>query len=113
MDEQRFKVAFAIERYATGEVLDDPGYFKWFAQFYESRNGSFKISEIPMHDCTEKDYADFYPVEKSSIKAVERYKKQGALKCLDLSSLTLRGESSSGEYNGIDVNILPCSVRLS
>lgn len=73
-----------MERYATGEILDDPAYFKWFAQFYESRDGSFKMSEIPMHDCTEEDYANFYPPEKSSIKAVERYKKQGALKCLDM-----------------------------
>ena len=87
MRDENFKMAFALERYLTGEVLDDQRYFKWFAQYYKSEGGERTKSEIPMHTCTEDDYSQFYTVNIASKKRLENLKNQKAFMCLDLEQV--------------------------
>ena len=64
--EQNFRMAFAVEQYLTGDILSDLRYFKWFAQYQKTVNGTRTSTEIPMHTCSEDDFANFDPVNASS-----------------------------------------------
>ena len=83
LKEERFKIAFGLEKHATGEPITDLRYFKWAAMFYQMLGGEMTIQEIPMRTCTESDFAEFYPVDVTSESRLERLKDKQTLLCLD------------------------------
>ena len=117
--DEGFKMAFALERHISSEIIDDSKedkrYFKWFAQYNEYKNGKKHRYEIPMKPCTESDYEEFYPVDPGSKNRIEHLKSQNALVCLDTSEMDVkfRGTEMSGMFNAIDVMVVPCAVKLT
>lgn len=61
-------MAFALEKYATGEIMTNPRYLKWAAILWEYAGDEKRKVEVPMQPCTEEDYDQFFPVEESSKK---------------------------------------------
>ena len=109
-------MAFAVERHRTGEPLHDLRYFKWFAYYFVNIDGVKKRSEIPMRTCTDDDYEEYYPVEKSSKNRLDSLKAKKALICLDFDEnmkTEIKGAESQGEFAIIDVMIVPCAVKLT
>ena len=66
-----FMVAVAMEDFTTGEIKNDPKYVKWFAEYVVIDNGVKTSSEIPMHECSEKDYAKFHKSNDASLSELE------------------------------------------
>ena len=62
-EDQDFQLALTIVNFATGEVKNDPKFVKWYGEFIDLSNGNKTLSEIPMHECTEKDFAKFHEPE--------------------------------------------------
>ena len=55
-------LAFRMEDFSTGEIKNDPKYVKWMATHYDVSTGARTNTDIPMHQCTEEDYAKFHTV---------------------------------------------------
>ena len=54
--------------------------------------------QVKFHECTEEDYAEFYPVSTSSASLLENLKYMGHY-CIDIDDeLSIDGDWSSGEY---------------
>lgn len=51
-----------MEDFSTGEIKNDPKYVKWMATHYDVSTGARTNTDIPMHQCTEEDYAKFHTV---------------------------------------------------
>ena len=62
MNERNFKVAFAVEGFRTKDLKYDPRYVKWIFRLYGKKNGKEVEKILSHHWCTEKDYAEFYPI---------------------------------------------------
>ena len=63
INDRNLRFAFAFEGYLDRKIKNDPRYVKWiFRQSYKKDN---KWSEriLPYHECTEQDYAEFYPIQ--------------------------------------------------
>ena len=59
---------FAFSLVSTdGQPLHDPKYVRLLAVYQELyEDGSSIAIEIPLRDCTEEDFAKFYPIEEES-----------------------------------------------
>ena len=80
-----FKVAFAFEGYNDKELKDDPRFVKWiFRVFYKKEDVDHEII-LPHHKCTEKDYAEFYPIKSAQEKTLNRVKESDkhSFLCID------------------------------
>ena len=117
--DEGFKMAFALERHISGEIIDDSKedmrYFKWFAQYNKYVDGERHMHEIPMKPCTQADYEEFYPVDPAFRHRIEHIKSFNAFMCLDTSEMDieLRGTEMSGMFNTLDVMVVPCAVKLT
>ena len=60
-----FMIAVGLNGFYSGPKID-PAYIKWFARKFVSINGEITNEIIPMHACTEEDFAKFYPPKPSS-----------------------------------------------
>lgn len=105
-------MAFSFEDLLTGKPLLDPNYVKFFATVWSVVEGVQDFKEIPMNDCTEEDYALFWPLDESEQKRLDNLKKNNALKCIDWADETVEiwGKESSGNYGAVDIMVLPCAV---
>ena len=104
-------MAFAVTNFITGEVINDPKYVKWFAQYVIQVDGKFSYKEIPMHVCTDEEFDRFSPPRKSSQGLVDWYREEKALMCLDWSGIELYGEDPQDNTRTIDIMLLPCNMR--
>ena len=43
---------------------DDPRFVKWFVRLYGKKDSEWYERVLPLHRCTEQDYAEFNPVAK-------------------------------------------------
>ena len=69
--DEEFMVAFSLENYNTQDSRMDTNYIKFFVQFSNMTDGKRETTEVPLHDCTDEDYARFYPVESRSAEQLE------------------------------------------
>ncbi len=78
-----FKIAFSVNDYKNGSVLDDPNYVQWIVRLnrYENQR-SVNTTNIKFHKCTQRDFDQFYPPSSSSIEAVMSVKSY-SLYCID------------------------------
>ena len=108
-------LAVAMEDYQTGEIKKDPKYVKWIAEYVVIDNGVKTQSEVPMHECSEKDYAKFYEPNDGSLSKLEfeRIKEKGGIMCIDWQrdNVVLQGNTGSAKYSFIDITMVPCSMR--
>jgi len=64
-----FMMAFGLHGFYSG-LKADPRYIKWVARHFISEEGRITERLIPMHPCTEEDFAKFYPPDKRSASLV-------------------------------------------
>ena len=61
-----FKIAFGVEGFRSKDLKIDPKYVKWIFRIYGKKEGKEYETILPYHRCTDKDYDDFFPIQKSS-----------------------------------------------
>ena len=61
-----FKIAFGVEGFRSKDLKIDPKYVKWIFRIYGKKEGKEYEQILPYHRCTDKDYDDFFPIQKSS-----------------------------------------------
>ena len=67
LSERRVRLAFTIEDHLDPKKQkSDPKYVKWLVRQSGQRNGEKFQRILPYHKCTDEDYNEFYPVQKSS-----------------------------------------------
>ena len=54
---QEFKIAFSLEDYNTQETKMDTNYVKFYALYSNMTNGVREMTEVPLHQCNDVDYA--------------------------------------------------------
>ena len=79
-----FKIAFGVNDYKNGSVLDDPNYVQWIVRLnrYENQRSVNTTTNIKFHKCTQRDFDQFYPPSSSSIESVMSVKSY-SLYCID------------------------------
>lgn len=45
-------------------MKDSKEYVKWLFRLWTKKDGVESSRELPTHKCTDKDYDQFYPIEK-------------------------------------------------
>ena len=63
LNEQNFRIAFAIEGFGDTAIKLDPRYVKYIFRMYGLKNNEPFERILPYHECTEEDYAQFYPIQ--------------------------------------------------
>ena len=117
--EGRFQMAFALENWFKGETLSDEKYLKWFANYREKSlfDGVDTSRELPIYECTEKDYERFYPIDKRSENQFRKFKDDPKyqLLCIDWeeSGVDFYGLESTGKLGTVEINIVPCNLKLT
>ena len=71
--DEEFMIAFSLDDYNTQETKMDTNYVKYFVMYSNLTAGVRQNTEIPLHTCTEEDYARFYPVESRSAKTLNAF----------------------------------------
>ena len=67
LNERNLKMAFTIESfYSPIKQKNDSRYVKWLFTMSIRKDGKDQEFVINYHKCTDEDYAEFYPVQKSS-----------------------------------------------
>ena len=111
------RLAFALEDFFTQQSKLDTKFIKFYATYKQVKDGEIAEEfEIPLHTCTDEDYAEFYPVDEKSEDKLNllRTVPGRSLLCLDWSkSLDLYGTEASGNFAFIDIMILPCNHKLT
>ena len=70
LNEHNVKMAFSFETKFTKKLINDPQYVRWMFKVWTYRNNTKYEKIIPHHECTDEDYAKFYPIrpdEKSKL----------------------------------------------
>ena len=66
LKERRMKIAFSMEDYYEPRMLKtDPKYVKWILRKTTRVAGETIEATLPLQKCTDEDYADFYPTERT------------------------------------------------
>ena len=115
LNEKGFRIAFTVESYLSPKKQKrDPNYVKYLFRLFGKQNGQYFERILDYHNCTEDDYAEFYPVKKQSSKALSDIKADPdrGFMCLDWKDddpFELVGTSIDKDYIRLEVNLLPCN----
>ena len=80
-----FNIAFGVNDYKIGTVLDNRDFVQWVVQLniYKNQKSIQKIP-VPFHKCTDEDYDNFYPPATGSIESMNAIRTQNfSLYCID------------------------------
>lgn len=85
LNEENFRIAFAVEGFRSKDLKIDPKYVKWIFRTYGKKDGKEFERLLPYHRCTDEDYAEFDDIQYSSetaLKQMQDGEDRGFL-CLD------------------------------
>ena len=70
-----------------------------------NNNGLKTLTEIPMHECSEVDYANFYTPNDLTLKRLESIKNNGGMMCIDWKrdNVVFSGTEPGGKYRNLDI----------
>ena len=69
--EINFRVAFSMVSFFGRETKDDPRYVKYFARHFGKVDGVWYEEMLPIHKCTEEDWALFDPPSRLSTDSIQ------------------------------------------
>ena len=72
VDEIGFKFAFSVEGYFDKEQKNDPRYVKYMARVRGIYEGRPYERILPIHECTEEDWAEFPEAANASAGTIKR-----------------------------------------
>ena len=68
--DNNYRIAFGVQSYFTKDSKDDPNFVRWTANLVKEVDGKRSEKQIKFHKCVQEDFDQFYPIEKSSVKAL-------------------------------------------
>ena len=107
-------MAFTVEGRYDLERKDDLRFVKYLVYINELVNGEFKRKEVSYHPCTDKDYEQFYSIEKNSeslFENIQSDEKRGFY-CIDWTKeeMVIFGSQNSDNFQKIEVVLVPCNM---
>ena len=116
LSKRNFRVAFTIESYFSPyNQKSNPEYVKYVFRLLGKRNGKEYERILPYHNCSDADYAQFYPVKTASAGLLEAIKADPArgMFCLDWNSedgpIEITGGHTDDDYTRFEVTLHPCN----
>ena len=109
-----FMIAFALDQ-SNGGVKYDQRYYQWAFKIWKYIDGVESSKYYPVHPCTDKEFARFYPVEKNAAIKVEKFQAAGHWMCADFLEFgeDLYGNwRSHDSYTAFEPSIYPCATRV-
>lgn len=64
LSEFNFKIAFTLYDLFGKKNVNDSKYAKWWVNYVSQVDGVQQYDILGFHECTEQDYAEFFPVRK-------------------------------------------------
>ena len=112
-NEMNFRMAFSVEGYWDKERKNDERYVKWMARWWFTTDEGVKSQIfLDLHDCTEEELNEFYPVAPGSQEAYYKIindPKRG-LYCIDWTDdMYIQGYYLDARFSTIEVVLLPCN----
>ena len=85
LNENNIRFAFTVEGENTLDLKNDPRYVKFMAIKQLKYNNTNSEEIISIHECTQKDFKEFYPISTSSSRIFNRInaEKDHTWFCLD------------------------------
>ena len=116
LSDRNFRIAFAFEKYESKKYINDPRYVRYiFRHRGMDKDGVVYERQLPFHECTEEDFAQFYPVSsrfKYELQDIKDDPERGFL-CIDWDEKNpvkiFDNEFDGGEFETIDVILAPCN----
>lgn len=105
--------AFSVEGYLDKERKFDSRYVKYFVRLYGEKDGKSHEKVVSYHECDEKDFELFYPMDpddETRIVQVKNDEKKG-LFCVDPveTDYEVYGGLNSNDYQSVDIVLVPCN----
>ena len=113
LKDANFKMAFTFYDRFGKKTLNDSKYLQWFITMGSWVDGVEKFERIGFHDCTEEDYAEFFPVRTTDEDLVKNWKKKG-LSCFDKlpEDMYISGTFKTNSFKGLHITFGPCNLDL-
>ena len=112
LNEVGFRFAFGFIGDDDGLPRDDPAYVKNHLQYIVYRDSVREYIQVPIHKCTEEDYAQFNPVVTTDQKKLQGFKDMNALYCIDWDDenpFLALGNDDDPDYARLDYKLGPCN----
>ena len=108
-------MAFTMENYFSGQTLDDPRYVKWVATYEVVQDGKIDSKELPVYQCSDEDYAKFYPFDERSEPQLQKMRTEQDmhLYCIDWEGADIELYGFTGNYALITIVAVPCNQKLT
>ena len=65
LNERSLRVAFAFEGSGDSKLKIDPQYVRLIFRIVGKKDDKWSEHILPHHECTEEDFAEFYPIDPS------------------------------------------------
>ena len=114
INEINYRLAFTVEGQFEKERKDRPEFTKFLVRrlVINPEEGYREERFIPFHECTDEDYAQFYPINPTSeirVNNIRTGEKRGFY-CIDWEKEDLNiGISKPGYLNYLDIMLVPCN----
>ena len=71
LNDINYRLAFTVESFDDKKIRHDPKYIKYIARIWNEVDGVQTFTNVPLHECTQDDFDEFYPIEPNSEKKFE------------------------------------------
>ena len=99
IDDTNFRLAFGFRwfNYPADQSLQyDPLNVRWIARLTSNEKGVLTKTDLPLHECNEEDFAEFYPIRDRDAETfnVLTAGSNSSFKCIDWNdSLSLKSQN--------------------
>lgn len=108
---QRFAISIVGK---DGQPKYDPRYVRLLAQYHEKNaDGSQEFIDLPLHDCTEEDFAEFHTLDADSAAYVKTFETElgielkDTMKCLNADDY--KGQMiKPNSIRKLSIMLMPC-----
>ena len=112
VNEMGFRVAFSVENYQTGEIINDPRYVKWIVRmYYKTDVDTYKEDILPVEVCTDEELSTWGD-HSGNQEQYDLRLREGRLFCIDKNvwdDMYLGGFPSESEYYRFEIIVSPCN----
>ena len=115
LNDHNFRVAFTVEDYnKPRQIKDSEEYVRWVFRVFGIKDNVMFERLIPYHKCTEEDYEQFNPIERSQKKKLEDIKSDPNRDffCFDWEDenpFEIYGSEVEDSYQRVEMLLLPCN----
>ena len=110
--EEGFQIAVALNNYGK-DAVEQARYIKFVARKMIQNGDDWTVTYYPLHPCTDEDFAKFHPSEMRSTDAIDRYRNEGGMWCMDWQAAQIEVYGTwrvDSVYQAIDLMAVPCGM---